>query len=55
MDIETFFGPVNFDDTTGRNIGLEYPIQIQNGEPVIVFPEDAASADPVYPLEAWGN
>jgi branched-chain amino acid transport system substrate-binding protein len=55
MDIETFFGPVNFDDTTGRNIGLEYPIQIQNGEPVIVFPEEAASADPVYPLEAWGN
>lgn len=55
MDIETFFGPVNFDDTTGRNIGLEYPIQIQGGEPVIVFPEEAAGADPIYPLEAWGS
>jgi branched-chain amino acid transport system substrate-binding protein len=55
MDIETVFGPVNFDDTTGRNIGLEYPVQIQGGEPVIVYPAEAASADAQYPIEAWGN
>ena len=55
IDLQTFFGPVNFDDTTGRNIGLEYPVQIQDGAPVIVYPEEAASADPVYPIEDWGN
>lgn len=55
LDVETFFGPVNFDDTTGRNIGLEYPVQIQDGEPVIVYPEEAAGAEPVYPIEGWGN
>jgi branched-chain amino acid transport system substrate-binding protein len=55
MDIESVFGPVNFDDTTGRNIGLEYPVQIQGGEPVIVYPAEAASAEPQYPIEAWGN
>jgi hypothetical protein len=47
--------PVNFDDTTGRNVGLEYPVQIRDGKPVIVFPEEAAGADPVYPVSYWGN
>jgi branched-chain amino acid transport system substrate-binding protein len=55
MDIETFFGPVNFDDATGRNIGLEYPVQIQDGDLVIVYPEEAAGADPVYPTSSWGG
>ena len=55
LDVETFFGPVNFDDTTGRNIGLEYPVQLQDMEPVIVYPEEAAGADPVYPIDSWGE
>lgn len=55
LDTETFFGPVNFDDTTGRNIGLEYPVQIVDGVPIIVYPEDAASATPTYPLSGWGD
>jgi branched-chain amino acid transport system substrate-binding protein len=55
MDLETVFGPVNFDDETGRNIGLEYPIQIQGGVPVIVYPEEAAAAEPIYPISEWAN
>lgn len=55
MDIETFFGPVNFDDTTGRNNGLEYPVQIQDGELILVFPEEAASDDPIHPRTGWGE
>jgi len=55
LDLETVFGPVNFDDETGRNVGLEYPVQIQDGEPIIVWPEDAAGAEPIYPLVGWGE
>lgn len=55
LEVETMFGPVNFDDETGRNIGLEYPVQIQGGEPVIVYPEEAAGSDPVYPVTEWGG
>lgn len=55
LDVQTMFGPVNFDDENGRNIGLEYPVQIQGGEPIIVYPEDAAGSDPVYPISEWGG
>ncbi len=55
IDLETFFGPVNFDDTTGRNIGLEYPVQIQGMAPVIVYPDDAAGAEPIYPITEWSE
>lgn len=55
LDVESMFGPVNFDDETGRNSGLEYPIQIQDGVPVIVFPDEVKGADPIYPVEGWGN
>jgi branched-chain amino acid transport system substrate-binding protein len=55
LDVETVFGPVNFDDTTGRNVGLEYAIQMQGGEPVIVYPAEAAGADADYPLSGWGS
>jgi branched-chain amino acid transport system substrate-binding protein len=55
IELDTFFGPVNFDDTTGRNIGLEYPIQMQDMAPVIVYPEEAAGADPVYPITEWSE
>ena len=55
LETETSFGPVDFDDTTGRNIGLEYPVQMQNLEPVIVYPPEAAGAEPVYPINEWGN
>lgn len=55
IDLDTFFGPVNFDDATGRNIGLEYPIQMQDMAPVIVYPEEAAGADPVYPITEWSE
>lgn len=55
LDVETAFGPVNFDDENGRNIGLEYPIQILDGEVVIVYPPEAAQADPRYPYLAWAD
>ena len=45
LDIVTFYGPINFDET-GKN--AEKPMaagQIQNGQFTIVAPTDAAVAD----------
>lgn len=55
MEVETVFGPVNFDDTTGRNRGLEYVVQMHGRDPIIVYPEEAASEEPIYPVNGWGG
>lgn len=48
-DIESFYGPIRFDDQ-GRNVGKGMAvIQIQDGEPVIVWPEEFAEAELIYP------
>ena len=48
-DIQSFYGPIRFDDE-GRNIAKGTAVvQIQNGEPVIVWPEDIAEAELIYP------
>ncbi len=53
LDIMTFYGPINFDDT-GKNAGKPMgAIQIQNGEIFVVAPSDAAVADLQYPMPAW--
>jgi branched-chain amino acid transport system substrate-binding protein len=55
LDVETVFGPVDFDDTTGRNIGLEYVVQMHGRDPIIVYPDEAASDEPIYPVDGWGG
>jgi len=53
MDIVTFYGPINFDET-GKNVGKPMvTIQVQDGEIVVVAPEDAAVAEVIYPAPAW--
>ncbi len=53
LDIMTFYGPINFDDT-GKNAGKPMgAIQIQNGEIFVVAPSEAAVADLQYPMPAW--
>jgi branched-chain amino acid transport system substrate-binding protein len=55
MDIETFFGAVNFDDT-GKNVAHAMAAgQIQDGQFVIVWPPEAAVADFVYPDTSCGQ
>ncbi len=55
MDIVTFYGPINFDET-GKNAGKPMvTIQIQDGEINIVAPADAAIADPLFPAPAWAD
>jgi branched-chain amino acid transport system substrate-binding protein len=53
LDVMTFYGPINFDDT-GKNAGKPMgAIQIQDGVINVVAPEEAAVADIQYPMPAW--
>jgi branched-chain amino acid transport system substrate-binding protein len=49
LDTESFFGPIKF-DPTGKNADKPMSaIQIQNGKPVTVFPEEQAKAPLRWP------
>ena len=53
LDIVTFYGPINFDDT-GKNTAKPMgTIQIQDGTINVVAPDEAAVADLLYPLMPW--
>ncbi len=53
LDIVTFYGPINFDET-GKNTAKPMgAIQIQNGEILVVAPEEAAVAELLYPMPPW--
>jgi branched-chain amino acid transport system substrate-binding protein len=53
LDIMTFYGPINFDET-GKNVGKPMgAIQIQDGEILVVAPAEAAVADLLYPMPTW--
>lgn len=53
MDVVTFYGPVNFDET-GKNVGKPMgSIQIQDGVINVVAPADSAVAEMAYPKPAW--
>jgi branched-chain amino acid transport system substrate-binding protein len=53
LDITTFYGPINFDDT-GKNAGKPMgAIQIQDGEILVVAPSVAAVSDLQYPMMPW--
>ena len=55
LDVETFYGPIAFDET-GKNIGKPMvTTQIEAGEIVVIAPDEAAVADPLYPAPAWGE
>jgi len=53
LNVETFYGPISFDErgvNTGKPMGT---VQVQNGEINVVAPAGAAVADLIYP--AFGN
>ena len=55
MDVVTFYGPINFDET-GKNAGKPMvTIQVQDGDINIVAPTDAAVADVIWPMPAWSD
>lgn len=53
LDVVTFYGPIDFDDT-GKNAAKPMgAIQIQDGEINVVAPSEAAVADLLFPMPAW--
>jgi branched-chain amino acid transport system substrate-binding protein len=53
LNVDTFYGPIDFDET-GKNAGKPMgTIQILDGSPQVVAPTEAAVADIVYPMPAW--
>jgi branched-chain amino acid transport system substrate-binding protein len=55
LDVTTFYGPINFDDT-GKNAGKPMgTVQIQSGVINVVAPTVAAVEDIIYPMPAWGE
>lgn len=55
LDVQTFYGPIAFDET-GKNIAKPMvTTQIQDGEIVVIAPAEAAVAEPMYPMRGWGE
>ncbi len=55
LDITTFYGPINFDET-GKNAGKPMgSIQIQEGAIKVIAPAQAAETDIIYPMPAWSQ
>ncbi len=55
LDVMTFYGPINFDET-GKNVAKPMgSIQIQDGVINVVAPVEAAVADLRYPMVPWGE
>lgn len=55
MDVVTFYGPINFDET-GKNAGKPMvTIQIQDGSINIVAPTEAAVAEVIWPAPPWSE
>lgn len=53
FDEEIFWGPTAWDET-GQNItGASVAVQIQDQQIEAIWPEAAATADPVYPFVCW--
>ena len=53
LNVNTFYGPIDFDET-GKNAGKPMgAIQILDGVTQVVAPAEAKVADLVYPMPAW--
>lgn len=53
MDVDTFYGPINFDET-GKNAAKPMgTVQIQDGVTRLVAPAEVSVADLIYPAPSW--
>jgi hypothetical protein len=57
MEVETLYGPVVFtEDGDGHPIKMGSGVtQRQNGELEMIFPEQLATAEPLYPVQPWSE
>jgi len=55
MDLNTFFGPIKFDERGANTAEPIYVQQVQSGFAVLIWPPDVASARPRYPDPGWAK
>lgn len=54
-DMMTFYGPIKFDET-GKNVSKPTVLfQVQGGSYVVVYPQEFAEADFIWPTPAWSD
>jgi branched-chain amino acid transport system substrate-binding protein len=53
LDVDTFWGPVAWNDKGVNVKGASGPIQIRDGRVVSVYPEGLREAAPAYPMPCW--
>jgi branched-chain amino acid transport system substrate-binding protein len=53
LDVITFFGRIKFDRTHLDTFKPMVVEQVQDGQPVAVWPPESAAAKPVYPAPPW--
>ena len=54
-DMMTFYGPIKFDET-GKNVSKPTVLfQVQNGKYVVVYPQEFAEADFIWPTPPWSE
>jgi branched-chain amino acid transport system substrate-binding protein len=55
IDLQTFFGPIKFDDRGANAAKPVYVQQVQSGRTVVVWPPEIAGAAPRYPDPGWAK
>lgn len=54
LEFMTFFGNFKIDPQTGKQVGHEMVLfQWQGGKKVIIWPPEAATGEPYYPIPTW--
>ncbi len=52
---KTFWGPIGWNEQGKNDKGTSYPVQIQDGKVVAVWPEQGRQAPAKYPFPAWSG
>ncbi|MDH3679481.1 MAG: amino acid ABC transporter substrate-binding protein [Acidimicrobiia bacterium] len=55
LDVDTFYGRINFDETGKNTAKPMVTVQVQDGEALVTAPTDLAGADLVYPMPPWSD
>jgi branched-chain amino acid transport system substrate-binding protein len=53
MDVETFFGPIKFNEYNMSANGIAYPVQVQSGKAVLLYPPNVKQMEIIFPMLPW--
>ncbi len=53
LDVDTFYGRINFDETGKNTAKPMVTVQVLDGEALVTAPTDLAGAELVYPMPPW--